>query len=686
MAALVVDAADYSASKRKALEEADEIGRDLPPYAFLELIGRGSCSRVYKALAASAQLGRLVAIKVISIEARDSLDPGSADTFGDIMKEINMLKLLGTTGAKNINTIAMLFSSASPCGWMVTEYCAGGSVASLMRPTGCLPEKSTVPILREVAEAIYWVHKQGIIHRDIKCANVLITDAGDIQLSGFGVVAVAQTRPDKRTTVTGTSQRMASELLSSAVSYGAEVDIWAFGSMAYEVVSGLPPNAITAPDIPDLNAYLKLHCPRLEGDHYSPLLRDFVFHCLVVDPEQRPMIDVVRKHPYIFGTSDDYPTSSLSELVGAYKAWEMKGEDRRPLFYNSGAQSASTHHTLILSEQWHFDTSDASNEITPDSANTEALGDDSYPQASSPSTTPSSRRRRRRRSTNIKLPTTPLEKVFGPSTLSNYQDNVRSFYNRSYSQTISDLPLRDSSTSPALRESLIDLDSSLNSGQLSQFTDIDTIQARPRHASNVTANVDQQGTRDWALPATATASASLHSPLFPYDYPTGQITPNTPSTRDSFLSLIDLNAGLPGVTMDATPPNSDTEDEHLEFKRPALKSPSTNREPSLYASSANYSYSSFNSLGTDPYSTLAGQPGDPSTPRVVSEPGAESNEALSLPPPDPPSPAIMQGTSSRDELKEELQRITASFNEHLQFTAHIFRTLPNRREDPDSAE
>lgn len=352
MAAFILRGPDYSATKKKALEDARsmqasvvrqcrETRREPPPYMFLELIGKGSFGRVYKARSIATAPQKLVAIKIINIEAGDSVCPGGADTFGDILKEINALKLLGTSGAKNVNTIvdALLVGQSM---WMVTEYCAGGSVSSLMRPTGCLPERWIIPILRETAEALYWVHKQGIIHRDVKCANILVTDAGAVQLCDFGVSAVVETKFDKRNTVTGTLQWMAPELFDSSVSYGIEVDIWAFGAMAYEAASGLPPNATTAVDFLDFNAYLKEHCPRLEGGQYSPELKDFVSHCMAIDPAQRPAIDQVQKHSYIFNTSGKYPTSSLSKLVGAYKLWETQGGSRHSLFSRGGASSRQT--------------------------------------------------------------------------------------------------------------------------------------------------------------------------------------------------------------------------------------------------------------------------------------------------------------------------------------------------------
>ncbi|KAI3325825.1 hypothetical protein HD806DRAFT_458058 [Xylariaceae sp. AK1471] len=723
MATLEIDVSDYSATKQKALEDArvmqasivkecTDAGTDLPPYVFSELIGKGSFGRVYKATATGTKPGKLVSIKVISIEAGDSLYPGAADTFGDILKEINTLKLLGTTSAKNINTIidALLIGQSM---WIVTEYCAGGSVASLMRPTGGLPEKWIIPILREVAEAIYWVHKQGIIHRDIKCANVLITDTGDVQLCDFGVAGIIETKFDKRSTVTGTLHWMAPEFFDSSVSYGSEVDIWAFGSMAYEVASGLPPNATTTADIPHFGAYLKQRCVRLEGDQYSPQLKDFISQCMVVDPLQRPTIEKVQKHPYIFKTVDNYPTASLLKLINAYKLWEMHGGSRRSLFSQGGAQGPTDYDSPVPKKEWNFAIMDDLDQPAPDEADAEAIYDAYYPRISFPPPVSSSQRRRRRPA-NMKAPTVPLEKAFDPNTLSNYKDAVRAFYSKTSLPSTPGLPLRDNSNHLTLRESLIDLDASLNCSELSRFADVETIKVRAQPLTSDMADLDRRRTQDWTFPATAPASASLDMPPFQFegddapmrymthstqlyladdlaaDYPASQVTPSAPSGRDSMLSLIDLDASLPSFMVDAARPStvgsdtasagSDASDTPFDLEPQTFKSPPASREPSIYVmnhigshrepstyvSGDTYLHCSPENLRSDSHSTPVGRSRDSTIPRAASEPSTELGGVLALSPPNPPSEDAMQGISSQDEVKDELRRMISSLSEHLQ--------------------
>jgi len=357
---------DFSSSKQKAIEDAKKMqvlveedcnkaGKEVPPYLLQELIGKGNYGRVYKATALKTKM--VVAVKIINIEEGDTLNPKLADTYSEFMKEFLALQRLSESGARNIN----LTLDVLPVGqamWMVTEYCAGGSLATLMKPTemGGLHEKWIIPILREVAEAIYWVHKEGIIHRDIKCANVLVTEAGLVQLCDFGVAGIVESKLDKRTTFIGTLNWMAPELFDPVPSYSTPVDIWAFGSLVFELASGLPPNVMAGFDIHQLGQYIKHHAPRLEGDRYSDNIKDLVAFCLIGDPSQRPTIQEIQRHPYIFGTADEYPASSLANLVKAYKLWERQGGIRRSLFAPIGVQGPEDYESTTPGDEWNFST------------------------------------------------------------------------------------------------------------------------------------------------------------------------------------------------------------------------------------------------------------------------------------------------------------------------------------------
>lgn len=630
-------------------EDCNKADQEVPPYKLQELIGKGSFGRVYKAT--DLKTSRVVAVKIIDIEESDTLNPKLADTYSEFLKEINALKLLSEGGARNINHVL----DALPVGqsmWMVTEHCAGGSVATLMKPTapGGLQEKWIIPILREVAEAIFWVHKAGIIHRDIKCANVLITETGGVQLCDFGVSGVIETRFDKRSTFIGTPHWMAPELFDPSASYGIEVDIWAFGSMVFEIASGLPPNVMAGIDVTRLGSYLKQHTPRLEGDKYSEKLKDLVSFCLVEDPSQRPIIEEVQHHPYLFNTENTHPTSSLAMLVKAFRVWESQGGSRKSLFALGGAQGPSDSDlssTAMANDEWNFSTTVDFDQRIMSNTDAQAVYDvygsqvdladlgEPASQAFKP--------KRRRPPPNLPVMRAPLEKVFDPNTISNYEENARAYYGMPPLPPASDLPLRDNTLNATLRESLIDLDASLHGGRLSKFLDMETIKVGPRRSRDyelgdeyarapnsdpetVIASSNRK-TQDWKFPVMMPQSANPEMSHFPFNEdgnsqpgsarppllhhttePVGfsqdfgssnshLMVPRAASQQENRISmgsLIDLDESLPEppVPGEITRPstaNSDVASDigsafDLERHTSYYPLPSFNREPSIYIS------------------------------------------------------------------------------------------------------
>lgn len=569
MASLQVRGPDHSATKQRALEDAKKMqkaiietcnksGKDIPQYHLSELIGKGSFGRVYKAK--SLATGKLVAIKIIDIEEGDTANPKLADTYSDLLKEIKALQLLSDSGAKNVNHVI----EALPIGqsmWVVTEYCAGGSVATLMRPTapGGLQEKWIIPILREVAEAMHWVHGEGIIHRDLKCANVLITEVGHVQLCDFGVAGVIETKFDKRTTFIGTPHWMAPELFSDDTSYGTEVDIWAFGAMVYEIASGVPPNVVFGMDLSKISAHLKQHSPRLEGDQYSAGLKDLISCCLQNDPKKRPSIEQIQQHKYITKTENEYPTSSLSHLVRAFKLWEAQGGDRRSLFSVGGAQGLSeVSSSAPANDDWNFSTTAAFDQQVLNNGAAQDVYDvygadvDFSQQSFDDATLPAKPKSRRRPPPQLPSVKAPLEKIFDPNTISSYDDNSRLYYGKMFQPpppppAPSDLPLRNGAASD-VRESLIDLDASLHGSDLAQFADMSTIRAvdpadydfgdgtYQESNSDLPGGPSNRRTQDWKFPSMATLPASTNPEAFRFPFTTTDASGSSPGSSGADLA------------------------------------------------------------------------------------------------------------------------------------------------------
>lgn len=412
------------------------------------------------------------------------------------------------------------------------------------KPHG-LKELYIIVILREVVIALQFVHDAGIIHRDIKAANILISEDGEVQLCDFGVAGIAKTELDKRNTFIGTPNWMAPELWSG--SYGKPVDVWSLGSLAFEMATGLPPNAASGMGPKSLGAYLKSNVPRLEGDTFSAGLRDFVAHCLVENPSSRPTAHELQQHSYIQETETSHPTSSLVDLIKAFKAWEASGGSRKSLFYPGGAAGLQdSAETPAGDDEWNFSTSDEFDEsvggdfdeqdiinVYGGSVNFNLGGEGQSNTGSKPRA--GERGAGRRRPPNVLAPMkAPIEKLFDPNTVSSYQQNSDSHYGRvpvqapvqQPVQPKSDLVLRDNTAQPPMRESVIDLGDHDAETGISTFQNLDTIRPVLRGPEEIYANTgefnrpiisdppdnfNRRATQEWKFPSMAAPMSDVEA-------------------------------------------------------------------------------------------------------------------------------------------------------------------------------
>ncbi|PWN23846.1 Pkinase-domain-containing protein [Microstroma glucosiphilum] len=285
----------------------------------LELVGRGAYGAVYRGQ--HIPTGNAVALKVVNLDTPD-------DDVSDIQKEVAVLSQLREAESKNVVRYWGCWLKG-PELWIVMDYAEGGSIRTLMRG-GPIVEQHAVVIVRETLIALAYLHKSGIIHRDIKAANILLTNAGKILLCDFGVAASLVSSASKRTTFVGTPYWMAPEVITTGKSYDQSADIWSLGITIYEMVMGNPPLA----EIEQMRAIMlipKNKPPRLplEGK-FSPLMRDFVATCLNEEAKERPNAEELSKHKWIKGSAKTGP-AVLKELITAYTAWTKTGGTRLSL-------------------------------------------------------------------------------------------------------------------------------------------------------------------------------------------------------------------------------------------------------------------------------------------------------------------------------------------------------------------
>lgn len=288
------------------------------PYTRYEVIGRGSYGVVYKGLHNVTKAA--VAIKVLNLDTVE-------EEVSDIQKEIVLLQSLKAGDAQNVIRYHGSFLVGTRL-WIITDHCQGGSIRTLMK-SGRIEEKFIVVIIREVLAALTYIHKADIIHRDIKAANILMTNEGRVQLCDFGVAAQLAANHFKRNTFVGTPYWMAPEVISDGLSYNYKADIWSLGITIYEIATGNPPYADQEP----MRAIFLIprNVPtRLEGSMFSSQIKEFVAACLCEKPEDRMSAPDLLK-TRCMKIASKTPISILRELISRYEAWRKSGGVRKSL-------------------------------------------------------------------------------------------------------------------------------------------------------------------------------------------------------------------------------------------------------------------------------------------------------------------------------------------------------------------
>ncbi|XP_028125961.1 mitogen-activated protein kinase kinase kinase NPK1-like [Camellia sinensis] len=259
-----------------------------------ELIGCGAFGRVYMGL--NIDSGALLAIKQVSIAGNSAAKEKTQAHIRELEEEVNLLenlshpnivRYLGTTREDALLNILL-------------EIVPGGSISSLLGKFGSFPESVIRMYTKQLLLGVEYLHRNGIMHRDIKGANILVDNKGCIKLADFGaskkVVELATMTGAK--SMKGTPYWMAPEvILQTGHSFSA--DRWSVGCTVIEMATGKPPWSQQYQEVVALLhiGTTKSHPPIPE--HLSAEATDFLLKCLQKEPNLRPPASDLLQHPFV---------------------------------------------------------------------------------------------------------------------------------------------------------------------------------------------------------------------------------------------------------------------------------------------------------------------------------------------------------------------------------------------------
>ncbi|KAL2633187.1 hypothetical protein R1flu_004666 [Riccia fluitans] len=275
-------------------DECGSIQTVVFPWTKGDLLGAGSFGTVYEAVDSN---GSFFAVKEVSLV---DTDKNSQQCVTQLEQEIELLSRF-----KHDNIVQYLGTQrADGKLYIFLELVSKGSLSSLCKKFR-LTHSHIIAYTRQILKGLKYLHDQNIVHRDIKCANILVDVKGTCKLADFGL-AKQISALDQLKSCKGSAYWMAPEVIDPKKTYWLPADIWSLGCSVLEMFTGSPPFG-------DQEWYRVLwkvghgEAPPIPDD-LSEDAKDFIRLCLEVNPSKRPTATVLLQHRFLSASMT--PTNS----------------------------------------------------------------------------------------------------------------------------------------------------------------------------------------------------------------------------------------------------------------------------------------------------------------------------------------------------------------------------------------
>jgi len=250
----------------------------IPGYEIECELGRGGVGVVYKAR--QVGLNRSVALKIVL--AGPYTDPGTRARF---LLEAESVAAMEHPGVVRV----FAFGEHAGYPFLAMEYLPAGSLAAYTKQRGPLPAHEAATLLTKLAAAVAHAHSRGVVHRDIKPGNVLLTEDGQPRLTDFGLAKVDRSELSVTGQVLGTPSYMSPEQAAGKVrEVGPAADVYALGAVLYDLLTGRPPfSGDSIADTLILVQYTEPKRPQKLNPSVPRDLETICLKCLEKEPEKR---------------------------------------------------------------------------------------------------------------------------------------------------------------------------------------------------------------------------------------------------------------------------------------------------------------------------------------------------------------------------------------------------------------